>query len=101
MNNIMKVAAAVFFAAVLAACGSGAKDKKGNLGDLKSKLEKLKKEKSTLDEDIRKIEQEITKADPEAAQQVKRLVAVDTLRVRDFAHYIDLQGKISNSGIGL
>ena len=100
MNNIMKVSAAVFFAAVLAACGGGAKDKKGSLGDLKSKLEKLKKEKSTLDADIRKVEEEIAKADPEAAQQVKRLVAVDTLRVQDFAHYIDLQGKVSNSGIG-
>ena len=100
MNNIMKVSAAVFFAAVLAACGGGAKEKKGNLGDLKSKLEKLKKEKNTLDADIRKIEEEIAKADPEAAQQVKRLVAVDTLRVQDFAHYIDLQGKVSNSGIG-
>lgn len=96
----MKVMAAVFFAAVLAACGGGAKEKKGNLGDLKSRLEKLKKEKSTLDADIRKIEEEIAKADPEAAQQVKRLVAVDTLRVQDFAHYIDLQGKVSNSGIG-
>ena len=100
MNNIMKVSAAVFFAAGLAACGGGAKEKKGNLGDLKSRLEKLKKEKSTLDADIRKIEEEIAKADPEAAQQVKRLVAVDTLRVQDFAHYIDLQGKVSNSGIG-
>ncbi len=100
MNNIMKISAAVFFAAVLAACGSGAKEKKGNLGDLKSRLEKLKKQKSELDADIKKVEDEIAKADPEAAQQVKRLVAIDTLRVQDFAHYIDLQGKVSNSGIG-
>lgn len=100
MNNIMKVSVAVFFAAVLAACGGGVKDKKGNLGDLKTRLEKLKKQKSDLDADIKKVEEEIAKADPEAAQQVKRLVAVDTLRVQDFAHYIDLQGKISNSGIG-
>lgn len=100
MNNIMKISAAVFFAAVLAACGSGAKEKKGNLGDLKSRLEKLKKQKSEIDADIKKMEDEIAKADPEAAQQVKRLVAIDTLRVQDFAHYIDLQGKVSNSGIG-
>ena len=100
MNNIMKISAAVFFAAVLAACGGGAKEKKGNLGDLKSRLEKLKKQKSELDADIKKVEDEIAKADPEAAQQVKRLVAIDTLRVQDFAHYIDLQGKVSNSGIG-
>lgn len=100
MNNIMKVSAAVFFAAILAACGGGAKDKKGDLGDLKTRLEKLKKQKSELDADIKNVEDEIAKADPEAAQQVKRLVAVDTIRVQDFAHYIDLQGKVSNSGIG-
>jgi len=100
MSNILKVSATVLIVVAIAACGGGAKDKKGNLTDLKSRLEKLKKEKNSLDADIRKIEEEIAKADPEVAQQVKRLVAVDTLRVKDFAHYIDLQGKVSNSGVG-
>ncbi len=100
MKNILKISFVAFVAVTMVACGGSAKDAKGSLGDLKVKLEKLKKEKNNLDADIKKIEDQIAKADPEAAQQVKRLVAVDTLRVRDFAHYIDLQGKISSSGIG-
>jgi len=100
MNNILKISFAAIFAVTLIACGAGAKDKKGAIGDIKAKLEKLKKEKSTLDADIRKLEEELAKADPSAAKQIAKLVAVDTLRVQDFVHYIELQGKISSSGIG-
>jgi membrane fusion protein, multidrug efflux system len=84
----------------LASCGgSSAKDKKGETGDLKVKLEKLKKEKNTLDADIRKLEDQIQKADPTAASQVQKLVSVDTLRIQDFSHYIELQGKIGTDGM--
>lgn len=100
MNNILKISFAAIVAVTLIACGAGAKDKKGAAGDIKAKLEKLKKEKSTLDADIRKLEEELAKADPSAAKQVAKLVAVDTLRVQDFVHYIELQGKISSNGIG-
>jgi len=99
MNTILKITSAVILTVTLAACG-GAKEEKGGLGDLKVSLEKLKKDKSSLEEEIAKIEEKIAKADPKAAEQVKRLVAVDTLRTTDFAHYIDLQGKISSNGIG-
>ena len=99
MNNILKISFAVVIAVTLVACGAGAKDKKGGVGDLKVKLEKLKKEKSSLDADIRKLEDEIVKADPTAAQQVKKLVSVDTLRIQDFVHYIELQGKIGTDGV--
>lgn len=100
MKHMFKIPVTALLILTLASCGGGAKEKKGELGDLKVKLEKLKKEKSKLDADIREVEEKIAKADPEAAQQVKRLVGVDTLRIRDFAHYIDLQGKVSNSGVG-
>jgi membrane fusion protein, multidrug efflux system len=83
----------------LASCGSGAKDKKGEIGDMKTKLEKLKKEKNKLDADIRKLEADIAKADPKAASQVQKLVAVDTIRIQDFTHYIELQGKIDAEGM--
>lgn len=99
MNAIMKLATVILVTVTVAACG-GAKEEKGQLGDLKVKLEKLKKDKSNLETDIRKIEEQIAKADPQAASQVKRLVAADTLRTTDFAHYIDLQGKIASNGIG-
>ena len=36
----------VFSAIIISSCGKGAKDKKGDIGDKKVKLEKLKKEKN-------------------------------------------------------
>lgn len=99
MNNILKISVVVFITATLVACGGDAKEKKGDAGDMKVKLEKLKKEKSTLDADIRKLEEQIAKADPKSAQQVEKLVSVDTLRIRDFTHFIELQGKIDADGI--
>jgi RND family efflux transporter MFP subunit len=96
----LKLSFAAVIAVTLVACGTGAKDKKGDIGDMKVKLEKLKKEKNSLDGDIRELEDEIAKADPAAAQQAKKLVSVDTLRIQDFAHYIELQGKIDADGIG-
>ena len=86
-------------AVVFAGCGAGAKEKKGDISDMKAKLEKLKKEKNSMDADIRKLEEQIAKADPKSAQQVEKLVSVDTLRMRDFTHFIELQGKIDADGI--
>ncbi len=83
----------------LAGCSSGSKEKKGELGDMKIKLEKLKKEKAQMDENIRKLETDIAKADPNAATQASKLVAVDTLRSTDFIHYLELQGRIDANDI--
>lgn len=99
MNSIIKISFAAIVAVFSVACGEGAKDKKGDTGDMKVKLEKLKKEKSSLDADIRKLEDQLAKADPKGAQQIQKLVAVDTLRISDFAHYIELQGKVDAEGI--
>jgi RND family efflux transporter MFP subunit len=84
---------------LLIACGAGAKDQKGAAGDLRKEIEKLKKEKSGIDAEIKKLEEQLAKADPEAAKSVAKLVAVDTLRVQDFQHYVDLQGKIDADGM--
>jgi membrane fusion protein, multidrug efflux system len=89
----------VVTALFLASCGGGSKDKKGDTGDMKVKLEKLKKDKNKLDADIRKLEDDIAKADPKSAQQAQKLVSVDTLRIQDFTHYIELQGKIDAEGM--
>ncbi len=101
MKKITTATALIVLAAILfVSCGgSGAKDKKGDLGDMKVKLEKLKKEKNKLDADIRKLEADIAKADPKGAQQVQKLVSVDTLRVKGFSHYIELQGKVDAEGM--
>ena len=87
-------------AIIMVACGSkAAKDKKGEVGDMKVKLEKLKKDKQGLDVQIRQLEEQITKADPSASTQVNKLVSVDTVRIRDFSHYIDLQGKVDAKNV--
>ena len=93
---VLTVAAA---ALIIAGCNSSAKDKKGDTTDMKVKLEKLKKEKNKLDADMRKLEDQIAKADPKSAQQAQKLVSVDTLRIQDFTHYIELQGKIDAEGM--
>ena len=102
--NMKKITTAtallVLSAFVLASCGgSGAKEKKGSVGDMRVRLEKLKNEKNDLDADIRKLEADIAKADPQAASLVQKLVSTDTVRVQDFNHYIELQGRISSDGI--
>ena len=86
-------------AVIISGCGAGAKEKKGAIGDIKIKLEKLKKEKSAIEADIRKLENELTKADPNAVEQVQKLVSVDTLHTSDFTHFIELQGKIDAEGM--
>jgi RND family efflux transporter MFP subunit len=99
MTNTLKITAAALIAITMIACGSGAKEKKGEVGDLKVKLEKLKKEKNALDADIRELEDQIAKADPNSAQLARKLISVDTVRVKDFQHFIELQGKIDAEGM--
>jgi RND family efflux transporter MFP subunit len=84
---------------IVIGCGKSAKETKGGVSDLKVKLEKLKKEKAGLDENIRKLEADIAKADPSSASQIAKLVSIDTLRTRDFTHFIELQGMIDANDI--
>lgn len=98
MKNVFRIASAAMFMLFIIACGSGAKDKKGSLTDKKTKLEKLKSDKGKLDAEIKKLEEEIAKADPNAAN-VAKLVSVDSVRVQDFTHFIELQGKIDADNI--
>lgn len=99
MKKIMTLSGMfVVTAFLLVSCGSGAKEKKGDLGDMKVKLEKLKKEKSKLETDIRELEGKISKADPNA-MQVQKLVSVDTVKADTFSHYIEIQGKIDAEGL--
>jgi len=98
MNKVVAILAIIIVTAV-SSCGEGAKDKKGSLGDLKVELEKKKKDRTDLDAEIRKLEEQIAKADPQAAQQVQKLVSIDTLRTQNFTHFIELQGKIDANDI--
>ena len=98
MNNIWKITFTMIITASLVACGSATKDKKGELGDMKVKLEKLKKEKNGLDEQIRQLEDKIGKADP-ASAQVLKLVSIASLAPQDFSHFVELQGAITTDQV--
>lgn len=93
MQKVIRISMGVLLVAFIVSCGSAKKDEKAVLNDKKVKLEKLKKQKSGLDLEIRQMEEEITKLDPQASQ-TQKLVAVDTVRVQDFTHFIELQGKV-------
>lgn len=98
MKKLVGLALVSSLVLIMASCGSGAKDKKADLGDKKVQLEKLKKQKNDLDGKIRQLEQEIAKADPNASS-VKKLVSVDSVTSQDFIHYVDLQGKIDAKNV--
>ncbi|HKO80550.1 MAG TPA: efflux RND transporter periplasmic adaptor subunit [Chitinophagaceae bacterium] len=98
MQKILNIALAASVMLLIASCGSSSKDEKGEAKDLKVKLEKLKKEKNGLDAQIRQVEEQLAKADPSSVQ-AQKLVTVDTIRVQQFSHFIELQGKIDADGV--
>ena len=98
MQKILNIMLAVSVVLLIASCGSSSKEKNAEAGDLKVKLEKLKKEKNGLDLEIRQAEEQLAKVDPSSVQ-TQKLVSVDTLRIKDFTHFIELQGKIDADNV--
>jgi RND family efflux transporter MFP subunit len=94
MKKIVNITLAASLLLIFTACGG----KKDDLKDLKAKLEKKKKEKSDLDADIHSLEDQITKLDTNAVSTAK-LVTSDSVRMQDFTHFIELQGKIDADNI--
>jgi membrane fusion protein, multidrug efflux system len=84
---------------IAASCGSSKKEKDGALNDKKIELEKIKKEQTELAIKAQKLEKEIAELDPAAAQNTAKLVSVTPVGSGDFAHYIDLQGRIDATNI--
>jgi membrane fusion protein, multidrug efflux system len=100
MKKIIKYTFVAGLALMMAACGEGAKEKKGSLGDKKAQLEKLKKDVAATNAEIKKLEEEILKLDTAAALQSKaKLVAIAPVTIQDFSHYIDLQGTVTAEDI--
>jgi membrane fusion protein (multidrug efflux system) len=78
---------------VATACGDSKKDKAGSLNDKKAELQKLKDEQAKLVEKITGLEKEIAKLDTTVVAKPK-LVAVSTIGIDSFSHFIDIQGRI-------
>jgi membrane fusion protein (multidrug efflux system) len=76
---------------LLSSCGGG----KDPLAEKKAQMEKLKVEKQQLDDSIASVQAAIDQLDTTAADAQKaKLVAVETIALTDFKHYIQLQGKV-------
>jgi RND family efflux transporter MFP subunit len=79
---------------LLAAC-SGSQQENKDITAKKAELEKLSKERDALSEKINALEAEILKLGGTTAPEKIKLVEVTALATQDFAHYIELQGKIT------
>jgi len=89
----------IIFMAVASSCGNTSK-KNGSLNDKKADLEKLKSDKSKLDDKIAALEKDIAKLDTSATnKQDAKLVAITPVALKDFKHYLDLQGIVDSRSI--
>ena len=88
MNRII---IALLLTTLVASCGSAKKDREGDVNDKKATLEKLRKEQKDLTAKITALEKEVALADPAAATDNAKLVAIAPVQPADFAHYVDLQ----------
>jgi membrane fusion protein (multidrug efflux system) len=82
----------------MAAC-SGNKEENQDLAAKKAALEKLTKERDAIATKITALEEEIQKLGGSTASEKSKLVEITALATRDFAHYIELQGKITTENV--
>jgi RND family efflux transporter MFP subunit len=101
-NNGMKVLYSFFVLAaisVVTGCEASSKEKKSDLNDKLVELQKLKDQQSKLADKISNLEAEIVKLNPNAIAAKPKLVSITVLNTKNFAHYIDLQGRVDAENI--
>ena len=99
MQKVTKLILTALIIILAAACGSK-KDAVANLNDQKAKLEKLKADNSKNAAEMKKIQDDIAKSDTANGKANKaKLVAVATVGIQNFSHYIDLQGMVNAENI--
>lgn len=75
-------------AALIASCSSS-----GKTEDKTAELDKLRKQEAEISEKIKALEKEINSGDSTFVGKVKD-VAISTLNMQIFKHYVDIQGKV-------
>lgn len=83
----------------VSACGNSKKDESAKLNDIKAQMEKLKAERSKIDGEIARLETEMEQLNPGAVAGKAKLVRMDSVRITDFRHYIDLRGLVDADNI--
>lgn len=84
---------------VMASCGGGSKESDSSLAGKKAQLEAFKKQQAEITGKIQQLEQEILKLDPSSQPEKIKMVGITVIEKRDFAHYIDLQGRITTESM--
>ena len=82
----------------MAAC-SGNKEENKDLAAKKSELEKLTGERDAIAAKISALEAEIAKMGGSTTAEKTKLVEMTAIATSDFAHYIELQGKITTENV--
>lgn len=93
MHSLIKISLLSALILFIVSCGSN----NGNtdVTQKKEKLEKLKKEQAEKTAEIKQLELEINKLDTTGANAEKaKLVVLDTVKIENFTHFIDLQGRV-------
>lgn len=91
MQSLTKIYLFTSLVLFMVACGS-TQDKE--LKKKKEKLEKLKKDQVETNAEIKKLELELAKIDTTIKAETPKLVVLDTVKVENFTHYIELQGRV-------
>jgi membrane fusion protein (multidrug efflux system) len=84
---------------IAASCGNAKKDTAAELNDKKVKLQKIREEQKKLTDEAAKLEKEIALLDPKSSTSAAKLVAITTLGMGNFTHYIELQGRVDAQNI--
>ncbi len=97
MQNIIRLTL-ITTTIILASCGGSTTTV--TVQSKKTELEKLKKEQTATADKIKVLEADIAKSDTSAVKDdVSKLVGTTTLTTKNFAHYIDLQGRVDAENI--
>jgi membrane fusion protein (multidrug efflux system) len=100
MQKITKLSIALAILLFAASCGNSKKEGDAAINDKKTELEKLKGQKDKIDGQIQKLQEELAKLDTSSSNPAKiKLVSITALALQNFAHYIELQGKVDAENI--
>lgn len=99
MKKLFKTGIVILLISFISSCGDTGK-KDNSLSEKKAQLEKLESQKDQLDNKIADLQKEIGKIDTSSSVlQKPKLVALSSVALVDFKHYLTLQGSVDSKNI--
>ncbi len=100
MKIVNQISIMFLLALFAAACGNSKKDENATITEKKTTLAKLKKDKDNTEAEIKKLEEELARIDTAGGNSSKvKLVGIAPVSIKNFEHFIDLQGKVDADNI--